>query len=346
MERAAEIIVQNNQNLNEDEVRDIIIDLLPMTKSEVMNSYFNEQEFKELSKRSLIDEEVTYTPVNKSDIKIISKNYDGKGLQPPRKDANGNVLPGQAMIPYSLAKKILRKNNIDISQLTQEELYNIIADDARGLISYRIPNQGMSSNDTLEIVGILPDGVGDSIIMYDAVPAKTGSDFDIDKMFVIAPNLVFNKKTGKLEVLNDNNIEFFEKIDTDEGAYELNKRLSQNRLYELCQSVLKSPLTYDNMMRSIDSSFLKDDILKLFPAEDFKNISFFSPINQLKTKSDYMAGKFGIGITANNLVDHAENLALNIFIKANLGVVPAIDEMTKIDFNKKVHQLLVFYQLF
>lgn len=46
------------------------------------------------------------------------------------------------------------------------------------IIGYRIPNQGPSSNDALEIVGILPEETGDTVVAYTGITTKTGSDFD------------------------------------------------------------------------------------------------------------------------------------------------------------------------
>jgi hypothetical protein len=46
------------------------------------------------------------------------------------------------------------------------------------IIGYRIPNQGMSSNDALRVVGIIPSENGDTVVAYTGITAKTGSDFD------------------------------------------------------------------------------------------------------------------------------------------------------------------------
>lgn len=45
-----------------------------------------------------------------------------------------------------------------------------------GLIGYRIPNQGLASNDALQIVGILPEENGDTVVAYTGITTKTGSD--------------------------------------------------------------------------------------------------------------------------------------------------------------------------
>ena len=91
--------------------------------------------------------------------------------------------------------------------MTEKEVKEFFANpDTRELVGYRIPNQGMSSNDTLEIVGILPETMGDSIIGYDGIPGKTGSDFDIDKVYLqkdvaervlYFPNLLFHSHNKK-----------------------------------------------------------------------------------------------------------------------------------------------------
>ena len=44
------------------------------------------------------------------------------------------------------------------------------------IIGYRIPNQGLSSNDAFQIVGILPEEMGDTIVAYTGITTKTGSD--------------------------------------------------------------------------------------------------------------------------------------------------------------------------
>jgi len=56
------------------------------------------------------------------------------------------------------------------------------------IIGYRIPNQGPSSNGALEVVGILPPGMGDVLVAFTGITKKTGGDYDIDKLYVMFPN--------------------------------------------------------------------------------------------------------------------------------------------------------------
>ena len=278
-----------------------------------------------------------------SGIIIASKNYNGEGLLPPRIDKKtGKVLPGQAMIPHSAAVELLKKQGIDLAGKKMKDVIHLLDPSALEMITYRIPNQGMSSNDYLEIVAILPDGVGDSIVVYDGLPAKTGSDFDIDKLFAMQNHLVYDPEIGRLEKLAEHNVHLAVKTPGrfKKGVYqepvmhtqtEIDKMLLENDLVAQYKAVLNSPATYDNMMRSIDGAQLQDDISGkkdangvrqggLFPEGTYKNMELFSPLTQLETKRAYLSGKFGVAQTANQLVDHSMNQLLDVRMHTWLGI--------------------------
>ena len=237
-----------------------------------------------------------------SGIKIVSDNYDGKGLQPPRLSEDGKtVLPGQVMMPHTDAARLLKTMNLDITKMTGKEIMAVLDPSALEVIGYRIPNQGMSSNDYLEIVGILPEGMGDGMLVYDAIPGKTGSDFDIDKMFLMMNHV--EVVDGKITKTQD----------------ESSVKYKQNEMIALYKSVLSSTLTYDAMMTSIDGKELRDDIVDLFPAPEMSNLELFSPIKQIKTKFEYASGAGGLGIVANQLIDHVAGQSLNLGLTSYLG---------------------------
>lgn len=48
----------------------------------------------------------------------------------------------------------------------------------RRVLASRIPNQAVASNNVMEIVGILPQSMGDTIVSYLDMTRLTGSDFD------------------------------------------------------------------------------------------------------------------------------------------------------------------------
>ena len=276
----------------------------------------------------------------------LSEDFVKEGALLPPRIENGKVLPGQAMIPHSQAVKLLKENGIKLAGKDMKSAMALLDPSALEMITYRIPNQGMSSNDYLQIVGVLPPGAGDSIVVYDGLPAKTGSDFDIDKLFAMQNHAIYDPETGKVTKLTEANKHLAVKKkgrraytnkegkkitavpDTMYSEAELDKMLTENKLVAQYKAVLNSPATYDAMMRSIDGSQLKDDIAGdkkkgikgLFPAPEMSNMELFSPLTQLKIKSEYLSGKTGVGLTANQLVDHVMNQTQNVRMQKWLGI--------------------------
>ena len=120
-----------------------------------------------------------------------------EGLKPMQleKDENGKLYTkkAQILIPHKTITKLLGPN---YKTMTSKEISALIDPSVLTGISYRIPNQATSSNDSFEIVGILPPEMGDTIISYNEITTKTGSDFDIDKAFIVLPNVEF--RDGKI----------------------------------------------------------------------------------------------------------------------------------------------------
>ena len=77
---------------------------------------------------------------------------------------------------------------IDEGIITEEMLYSI---------GYRIPTENKSSIYPMKIVGFLPTAGGEKIILPEEIVAVTGSDFDIDKTFIMFK--YFNVKKGYLK---------------------------------------------------------------------------------------------------------------------------------------------------
>lgn len=104
-------------------------------------------------------------------------------------DENGNKNKRR----ISKSKMLMSFNSLNLD-MSYEQFREAIADGRidkdffRSIIAYRIPNQAISSNDSVEIVGILPPGVDDQMVVYHEITVKTGSDFDIDKLFLMIPS--------------------------------------------------------------------------------------------------------------------------------------------------------------
>ena len=120
-------------------------------------------------------------------------------------------------------------------------------------IGYRIPTQGLSSIAGIRIKDVLPSNVGDMIILPDEFTTQTGSDFDIDKLYIARYN--YDKDGKKIEfkglqkVLNEHNElvdESFEAYlhrrfieEQGTGSYEESER-GKDAVQQLYDSWLKS----------------------------------------------------------------------------------------------------------
>jgi hypothetical protein len=212
-------------------------------------------------------------------------------------------LPGKAgecLVPLSFFKNIPGLEKMSYEEIT--DLMKNNKDVFNKAIGYRIPTQKLSSIDSLDIVGILPPHLGDSIILYPSITGKTGSDYDIDKMFLIFKSIkVYKNKQGKFVIRNSNQ--------SDGSSAGVISQM-HDELFNHWYNMLNSSNTeaYLDKMAPVDASELKDDytkdILELQgrDLDAINNKSFLdimNPITQLRSKSDNMGGQDGIGATAN-----------------------------------------------
>ena len=91
------------------------------------------------------------------------------------------------------------------------------------LAGVRIPVQGLNSVEWAEVYEFLPENAGNMVIVPPEIVAKSGSDFDIDKLFMMFPNLI---KIGK-------NIELVTYDENEVANLDENKKLLQELYDEL-----------------------------------------------------------------------------------------------------------------
>jgi hypothetical protein len=161
------------------------------------------------------------------------------------------------------------------------------------IIGYRIPNQGLSSNDALEIVGILPEENGDTVVAYTGITTKTGSDYDIDKMYLMFP--AYKVEDNKL---------VYQNYDNDKPESEQTKEALQNRLIELYKSVLLNENVIGEVMTPVDFDYIKNDIRSIAKVASTTNLSTFNQLKDIDVKYSFLAGKAGVGQQANSLMDY------------------------------------------
>ena len=98
----------------------------------------------------------------------------------------------ECVISINLLKHVIPGyNNMSFLEARQWLMDNhIIGNDkvSPSSMAYRVPTQGMSSIAALTIKDVVMSQAGDIIIMPDEFTARTGSDFDIDKLFLTRYN--------------------------------------------------------------------------------------------------------------------------------------------------------------
>jgi PHD/YefM family antitoxin component YafN of YafNO toxin-antitoxin module len=171
------------------------------------------------------------------------------------------------------------------------------------IIGYRIPNQGPSSNGAMKIVGILPPGVGDTIVAFTGITKKTGSDFDIDKMYIMFPN--YKEVDGKLKY-----------TDSTDGSKEAN----QNKVIELYKTLILHKDNITKIMTPLDFEHIKMEAQNLAPAKTKSDLDNYEFVQDIVTKYSFLAGLAGVGQEANTSSDYAMGTMSNVYLEdVNLG---------------------------
>jgi hypothetical protein len=134
---------------------------------------------------------------------VFSSKFDAsQGLLPMRIDKEtGKVLPAQIMIPFKFrneAGEILDINEFTTKDAEGRTILDTtkIPDKLLQLFGFRIPTQERNSMAAVEIVGFLPEAMGDLILAPRDFTKQMGSDFDVDKLYTYMYNHFY--KDGKL----------------------------------------------------------------------------------------------------------------------------------------------------
>lgn len=168
-------------------------------------------------------------------------------------------------------------------------------------IGYRIPTQAQSSIHALRFVDVLPV-VKDTIILPREFTKVTGSDFDIDKLYLAS--LAYNVKDNKASI----------EFDKDTKQY------YQNKLLENYMTLLKdNENSIQIAMRSIDNDTeLVESIANQFEsAGSTKTLpyNFYTLHEQTDRRRDYITGKLGIAPFALNVTNQALTMAYGVKLK-------------------------------
>lgn len=217
-----------------------------------------------------------------------------------------HIIPDYDKKTFSEAKKWL----ID---------HDIVGPNSKALaMGYRIPAQGQASTAALKVVDLYPEQIGDTITLPDEFTSLTGSDFDIDKLFVARYNYDKNGNRIKFETkedytnrlreagLDDETIvrKVYERYNGKTDFEANSKEANENMLLDMYISVISNPLNFAEARQPLDTvtDYLKDTILKEVDTitgqgkrTSKSQLYYATPTFQSRTKAELNGGKFGIG---------------------------------------------------
>lgn len=210
---------------------------------------------------------------------------------------NGGVY-AEIALPYELAANL----GLKPGDITQDS--NVF-----DLIGYRIPTQGKNSMISLKVTRILPENMGSVIMLPAEITTMMGSDFDIDKMYILMPELSKGKtKISAFDVSKYNDKKSFEGI-SDEAL--------TNIIFDIRQAILTSkhhlveqldPLdspTYANKIKEYESK----DLIPNLSDMNINSLTADLYLERINKEAGMLIGIFSLHATGHAL---AQQMGLNI----------------------------------
>jgi len=234
------------------------------------------------------------------------------------------------IIPKELKKaSYVEKKNWLISQ-------GIIGKESRPLaIGYRVPTQGLSSVSGLKVVDVIEEVIADTIILPSEFTKLTGSDFDIDKLFLARYTYkrqrdISRDDTREKPVFSINDSIGIDQFDDNiEDPYKNNSiGAITNRLLDVMMAAITETTTVNETRQPLDTvtDELKNVVLKDIESltENKKNLTPFNtatPSYQSRKKSEYAGGKSGIAPFALNNAHHVLGQMTGLSFNSNIDTV-------------------------
>ena len=168
------------------------------------------------------------------------------------------------------------------------------------MISYRIPTAARNFMDVMRIKEFMPASVGDAIIMPRECIIKSGSDYDIDKMFTFYPNI---SEKGIYQ-----NTKYTQADLQNPEKYNQLKETIQNKLYETMAEIILHPANYMELVTPSENyhilPIINDISIKLNPGSkerkktDFTNTEILERQKNIQKFISLLKGKDDLGIAA------------------------------------------------
>ena len=243
---------------------------------------------------------------------------DGKDLSPLNEDGSMDCMLSTNFFRHVVPASVRKQGYTAIREWLIEK--NIIGQNAKPYaLGYRIPTQGLSSTASLKVTDVLPESMGDVIVVPNDFTAMTGSDFDIDKLYIVTG--YYDKDGNYLECNWDD-------IDSNSEQQLVNGLIDMYRIAISDDTNIdqtKAPL--DNLTEKVKSNILP--LVMGTAKNEAKPMYELLPSYQLFKKFEYTGGKDGIAPFALASTNHALTQALNL--RMDLGEVADLYDLGNIN---------------
>ncbi len=203
------------------------------------------------------------------------------------------------------------------------------------MIGYRIPTQGLNSMDVMTIKRFMPSESGIAIILPTGVVAKSGGDYDIDKLNIFMPNLFYDEKSDYV------------------GDYRLSKnsqgqdykKSAQNKIIDIMSEVLTHPDNFIDLTTPNTTDDLVNLTAKIREAQGKKGADKASMTKQFRFDylmeqfTYFLGGKAALGIAATHNTHHVVSQIAGVKLNASLPFKHNIYRIEAVNKNKYTQSL-------
>ena len=251
-------------------------------------------------------------------------------------DPNSKTLGMEVFLPHFF-KEYLGENLIIRPDGIYNEAGKLVADvSLLDVIGFRIPTDGLHSIEFIKVKGFLSKDGGSQVIVPSELPAKTGSDYDIDKLSMYFPayvntNGILTKRTminadtttdeglrKYYDVVYGPTLNFFKELDRDLAEAKDNTALPYDPdTDKLLTSIFgENALEYTeeeltvlmNRFKSLENSS-KDQKLK-FAEDQYENIK--KRIENIPPFTEWKKDNYGKSVTELNHIGAIQNRIMDI----------------------------------
>lgn len=171
-------------------------------------------------------------------------------------------------------------------------------------IGYRIPTQSVASISALKFVDVLPELMGDTVVLPEEFTKLTGSDFDVDKLYISRYQYEV-QETASDDILAEEGATVSKTVKSITNE---ENRL-KNEIVEMYLKILQTRGNTNELKMSIDNATENvKDVLADIESNKTTRLTdpfeVYTPSYQEDRKAEYTGGKSGIGPMALNNAHH------------------------------------------